>query len=138
MTLLTFLRWLNGVTLLAALSVWLVVTVLTWLGRFVKGAAQTAANTAVLFGSGFQTVKRSPPPPGLEWASMLTGVTLLALWVSVFVPGRTMVLHGCAVAAGALLAWTLFALRTSLLGQGPVVVPGLWFAYYQAAVWRRV
>jgi hypothetical protein len=138
MKLLTALRWLNGAVLLGALSVWLVATTLGWFGRFAKGAAQTAANTVVLFGSGFQTVKRNPPPAGLEWSSILTGLTLFCLWVSVFVPRWVLGLHVCAAAAGLLLVWTVATLRTSPLGQGAIVVLCCWFAYYWTAVWRRV
>lgn len=133
MKLLTALRVLNGTLLLMALGVWALVAVLQWMGRFAKGAAQTAVNTAVLFGSGFQTVRRNPEPPGFDLATSLTGLTFFLLWVTVFFPRRMMLLHVAAGAGALLTAWTVYALRASLLGQASLLVLALWFAYYWAA-----
>jgi hypothetical protein len=136
MKLLTALRWLNGTTLLMALSVWLVVTILVWLGSFTKGAAQTVWNTGVMFASGFQENRRSPAPPGIPFFNILTGLTFAALWLSVFLPNRLWWLHGCAAAGALLMVWNVWMLRAHLLGQASMLVLGLWFVYYWAAAWR--
>ena len=136
MTLLTALRWTNGLLLLLALSGWLVLAVLQWLGRFVKGSAQTVWNVGVLFAAGFQTNRRSPEPPGLEWPTLLTGLVFFALWLSVFFPSRALLLHVCAGAAGLLALWTVWSLRFGFLGVTSLIVLAVWFAYYWAAAWR--
>lgn len=137
MTLLTALRWINGATLLIVLSMWLVFGILQALGRFFKSAATVAWNTGVMFASGFQKNPRNPEPPGVEWETIFFVVTLAVLWFSILVPSRVWLLHACAVAAGLLMAWAVWMLRASVLGQCSMGAVALWFCYYWAAAWRN-
>jgi hypothetical protein len=136
MELLTALRWINGATLLAALSMWLVAIALRWTLGFVKSAATTAWNTGVMFATAFQTNPKNPGVPEVPLDAILTVLTLALLWLSLFFPSRAGVLHGCAVAAALLMGWMLWTLRDSVLGLASLGALALWFTYYWAAAWR--
>lgn len=135
MKLLTILRWLNGFTLLIALSGWMLIVALQWMGRFLKGGYQVLTNTAVLFTSGLTKSGPNPILPFVDLWLWLTGGTFVALWISVFVPQRLIYLHTCAAAAGILIAWNLYIWRQSTFAPLTIAVVLFWFVYYWAAAW---
>lgn len=136
MNLLTILRWLNGFTLIIALSGWITLVAFLWFGRFLKGAGQTLTNTAKLFASGFTKSGPNPTDPFIEVWLWLTGGTFLILWLSVFFPQRLIYLHLCAAAGAALIAWNVYIWRQSFFAPATIAFVLLWFVYYWAAAWR--
>lgn len=134
MTLVCTLRWVNGLTLLLALSMWAFAAIFQITTRFIKGAAQTGWDTAVLFGSMFQKVpaRREAVPP-IDLSLLLIGVALLMMFSSVFLVRFPFWMHASAVAAGGLL---IYLLRPGNFELAPLVVLAPWAVYYWAAMWR--
>ena len=129
MSLLTCLRWSNGIVITAALCACCIAAFIQWSGRFVRGAAQTGWNVARLFTSGFQKYGPSAEDPYVDLSLWLTGLVLMVLWISVFLPRVALWMHLSAAGAGALLLWYLWPSR---FDPWPVAVLLHWFVYYWA------
>jgi len=126
------LRVLIAIGALAVLAGTLAVFLLQNFIGLIKSGVGMIASVVTLFASGFRNSPEAPGPSVVISPVLLgLGITFSAMFVSVFLPGQRIFLHGLAVMALAAAGWDVWRATTTPNHEMlflPLIV--LWFVYY--------